>query len=54
MAEAKRKPNVKKRPAGKTGNSEVLERSDTEAKRLVFSISIRQQILLLSLIILLC
>lgn len=36
MAEAKRKLITKKRQAGKTGDSEVLERSDTEAKRLAF------------------
>lgn len=34
MAEAKRKPNAKKRQAGKTDNSEVLDSSAAEVKRL--------------------
>jgi len=39
MAEAKRKPNAKKRQAGKTNDSEVLDSSGTEAKRLASTVN---------------
>lgn len=38
MAEAKRKHNAKKRKGGKTDNSEILDSSDTEAKRLASTV----------------
>ena len=38
MAEAKKKPNAKKRQAGKTGNSEILDSRDKKTKRLVSSV----------------
>ena len=38
MAEAKRKPIAKKRKVGKTDNSEVLDSSGTEVKRLASTV----------------
>ena len=58
MAEAKRKQNAKKRKGGKTENSEILDSSDTEAKRLASTVYVIKPFLslcfLVTLKLLLC